>query len=340
MIQHPVLFLTQRGLRHQQAALEAAPPELEITMRRDPPRSEILQLLPSMEVLISERVGVIDAELIAAGRNLRLIQRLGAQTWDIDLDAARRAGIPVCYWPVWTCVLVSEHVLLQILGLEKRLRELMHVAAQAADWGHAPRRTDEDTFAYNWSNRQNIGSLWRRTVGILGFGEIGAEVARRLRGFQCTVLYHKRQPLPARAEAELGLTYAARDELIRRSDVVCSLLPYFPETDLSINAEFFQAMPLGALFVHCGSGAVVDETALIEALRSGHLGGAALDTYTYEPLRPAEPLLELARDPLQNLILTPHVAAGATADLREARVADFTNVKAVFEGGELQYRLA
>jgi len=336
---HPVLFVTQRGLRHQQAALEAAPPEIEITMRRDPPRQEILELLPGMEALISERAGVIDGEMIAAGQHLRLIQRLGAQTWDIDLAAARAAQIPVCYWPVRTCVLVSEHMLMQTLGLLKRVRELMTIAKAGADWGQPPRRCDEDYFAYNWSNRQNTGTLWRQTVGILGFGEIGTELARRLRGFQCSVLYNKRQRLPAAAEAELGLTYASPTELVSGSDVVFSLLPYFPETDQSLNAGFFQSMRPGALFVHCGAGAVVDEIALIEALQAGHLGGAALDTYTYEPLRPDDPLLAVARDPLQNLILTPHVAAGATAAVRNARTEDFTNIRAVFGGGELEYRL-
>ena len=296
-------------------------------------------MLPGMEVLISERAGEIDDEIIAAGRNLRLIQRLGAQTWDIDLAAARAAGIPVCYWPVRTVVMVSEHMLMQTLGLLKRVRELMQVTAEAGDWGQTPRRCDEDTFAYNWSGRQTTGSLSRRTVGILGFGEIGTELARRLKGFQCAVLYHKRRRLPLPAEVELGLTYVTQDELIGRSDVVCSLLPYFPETDQSLNAAFFNAMRPGAVFVHCGAGAVVDEPALIEALRAGHLGGAALDTYTYEPLRPDDPLLALARDPTQNLILTPHVAAGATAAAHDARTEEFTNVRAVFEGGELQYRL-
>lgn len=320
-------------------ALEAAPPELEIVMRRDPAREEILALLPTVEALISERSGALDAEIIGAGKHLRLIQRLGSQTWDIDLAAARAANIPVCYWPVGTVVRVAEHMLMQTLGLLKRVRELMLVAEQAADWGQPPRRCDEDHFAYNWSRRQNSGALWRQTVGIVGFGEIGTELARRLKGFECAVLYHKRQRLPVSAEAELGLTYAAQAELAARSQVVCSLLPYFPETDQAIDADFFQAMQPGAMFVHCGAGAVVDENALIEGLRSGHLGGAALDTYTYEPIRPDDPLLALARDPTQNLILTPHVAAGATAAARGSRAEDYTNVRAVFSGGELQYRL-
>jgi len=339
MTRHRVLFLTRRGQRHQQAALEAAPPELEITLRRDPPRDEVLRLLPEMEVLIIERVGIVDAGMIAAGRNLRLIQRLGSQTWDIDLDAARRAGLPVCYQPVQTCVMVAEHMLLQMLGLAKRARELMSVAEAAGDWGQTPRRCDEDYFAYNWSGRKNLGQLWHSTVGLLGFGEIGVELARRLKGFECAALYHKRHRLPAQAEADFNLTYVTQEELMRRSDFVCSLLPYFPETDLSLNAAFFTGLKPGALFVHCGAGAVVDEAALIEALRSGHLAGAALDTYTYEPIRPDEPLLALARDPMMNLMLTPHVAAGASAAERNARADDYTNLRALFSGGELQYRL-
>jgi phosphoglycerate dehydrogenase-like enzyme len=340
MTRHPVLFLTQRGQRHQQAALDAAPPELDITIRRDPPREEILRLLPEMEVLITERVGVVDAELIAAGCNLRLIQRLGAQTWDIDLDAARQAGIPVCYQPVRTCVLVAEHMLLQMLAVSKRARELMNVAETAGDWGQPPRRCDEDYFAYNWSGRKNLGQLWRSTVGILGFGEIGVELARRLKGFECTVLYHKRRRLPAGAEADFNLTYVAQDELTRRSDIVCSLLPYFAETDMALNAAFFAALKPGAVFVHCGAGAVVDEAALMESLHSGHLAGAALDTYTYEPIRAHEPLLALARDPMQNLILTPHVAAGAIPDTGKLRAGDYVNIMARLAGRELRYQVA
>jgi len=339
MPKHKTLFVTQRGQRHQQAALDAAPPELEIVMRRTTDKQELLELLPEMEFFVSERAGMIDAEVIAAGRNLRLIQRLGSQVWDIDAGAARRAGIPVCYWPVRTCVLVAEHMIMQMIGLARRLREMMKITAEAGDWGQTPERGDEDHFAYNWSGRQNIGALWRNNVGILGFGEIGVELARRLKGFECSVLYYKRQRLPLQAEAELNLAYASRDELLRQSDFVCSLLPYSAETDQSLDAAFFAALKRGAFFAHCGSGAVVDQAALVDALKSGHLAGAALDTYTWEPLRPDDPLLELARDPMQNLILTPHIGSGTLAAYRNQRAEDYTNLLAVLRGGELQYRL-
>jgi len=334
---HPTLFLTSRGERHQQEALAAAPRELDITLRRDPSRDEILRLVPQMEFLISERTGVIDAEVIAAARNLKLIQRLGSQTWDIDLDAARRGGIAVCYLPVATCQLVAEHIVLQLLTTAKRARELMQVVVDAGNWG-TPQRCTEDYFAYNWSQRENISGLRQSTVGILGFGEIGAEVARRLRAFDCAVLYNKRHRLPAHAEADLEITYATQADLLAQSDFVCSLLPLFPETEQSVNRSFFETMKRGAIFAHCGAGAIVDETALLDALRSGHLAGAALDGYTYEPLPPDHPLLAVARDPMQNLMLTPHIAAGTLTVQR--RAGDYANIVALLEGKPLKYQLA
>lgn len=337
-MKHPTLFLTLRGEYHQQNALSAAPREIDITMRRDPPREEILRLLPQMEFLISERTGVIDAEMIAAGRHLKLIQRLGSQTWDIDLDAARRANIPVCYLPVRTCAMVAEHMVLQMLMTAKRARELMQVVATAGDWG-TPRLCDEDYFAYNWSQRENIRSVTESTVGILGFGEIGIELARRLRAFDCLVLYVKRQRLPERAERDLQIEFVTRDDLLRRSDFICSLLPLSPETAQSIDAGFFAKLKRGAIFVHCGAGGVVNENALRDALRTGHLGGAALDTYTYEPMRSDDPLLALARDPQVNLILTPHVGAGVVEDPSIRRAGDYRNVIALLAGKPLQYRL-
>jgi phosphoglycerate dehydrogenase-like enzyme len=336
---HKTVFLTQRGLRHQQSALKAAPPELDVDIRRSPARDELLALLAEAEFLISERSGTIDAELIAAAPNLRLIQRLGIQTWDIDLTAARAAGVAVCCLPIQGCVMVAEHMLLQILGVLKRVRESMKITAAADDWGITPHRSDEDHFSYNWSKRGGIGVLSGSVLGILGFGEIGLELAIRLHDFDCRLLYHKRNRLPAHVEKRYGLHYSTPDEIAAQSDVVCSLLP-FQGLVAPLNAAFFAQMKRGSYLVHCGSGAVVDEPAMISALRSGHLAGAALDTYTYEPLRPDDPLLEPARDPMSNLILTPHVAAGGITAERRARIQNYDNILAMLSGQPLQYQIA
>ena len=217
--------------------------------------------------------------------------------------------MPVCYWPITGCVMVAEQMMLQMLGLLKRLRDGMQVTTAAADWGIETHRGDEDHFAYNWSRRGGIGKLTGATVGILGFGEIGLELVEQLQGFHCTVLYHKRTRLPAAVEEQLHIEYASPDAIAERSDIVCSLLPYQGPKE-PLDAAYFARMQPGSILVHCGSGAVVDEAAMLDALRSGHLAGAALDTYTYEPLRPQDPLVVAVQDPALNLILTPHTAAG------------------------------
>jgi phosphoglycerate dehydrogenase-like enzyme len=338
---HSVLFLTDRGLRHQQEVLGSAPPELAVTIMRRPPKEEVLRFLPEVEFLISERAGVVDADMIAAGRNLRLIQRLGSLTYDIDLESARDAGVPVAAWPVQTAIMVAEHMILQMLALAKHLNEVAAIANEAGDWGQPSRRTDEDTFAYDWSKRKGIRSLYRQTMGILGFGEIGAELARRLRGFApARILYHKRTRLPEHTEQELGIAYAPREQVVAESDYLCMLLPYYPETDTLLDARLLSTMKQGSFLVSCGSGSVIDEAALAEAVRAGRLAGAALDTFEWEPIRPDNPLCPLACEPALNVLLTPHTAAGSSGDAAgdqavsrtKAREGDYTNLMRVLRG--------
>lgn len=305
------LFVTERGQRHQRAALEAAPRELDVVMLCRPAPDELRSHLAEAVFVISERVGVVGADVISAAPKLKLVLRLGSLTHDIDLDAARAAGVAVSWWPQAGAIAVAEHVMMQILALIKRLREAEAVALAADDWGPS-RRTDSDTFAYNWSHRNDIGSLRGKTVGILGFGEIGVELARRLAGWECTVLYHRRRRFPPRVEQQLKIVYAERDSLLAESDIVANLLPYSRDGDQSLGAAQFVAMKHGALFVSCGSGSVVDEAALADGIRAGHLGGVALDTFEWEPLKPDNPLRQLANEgPHWNVVLTPHIAGGA-----------------------------
>lgn len=333
------LFITHRGERHQQDALGAAPDYLDVTMLRSPTKEEIIATLPGKDFLITERSGEIDADIIAAGSNLRLIQRLGSQTYDIDLKAAKKSGIPVCYLPVRSCIMVAEHMVLQILALAKRLREVMDLTEKADDFGKPPQLCDEDYFAYNWTGRENLLGLWESTVGILGFGEIGTELARRLQGYGCHILYNKRNRLPEEAEQELHIEYATQEELLQKSDFLCMLLPYFPETALSLNAEFFSRMKPGSCFVSCGGSGVVDDQALANALASGHLYGAAVDTFVYEPIAKDSPFLPIAREPQTNLVLTPHTAAGSASASSKSRTGDYINIERSVAGKNLVGRL-
>jgi phosphoglycerate dehydrogenase-like enzyme len=338
MKRYKVVFTTERSYRHQQAALKAAPDNLEITMLRQPDKAALLAYLAETEYFISERAGKIDAAMIHAAPHLKLILRLGSLVYDIDVETARAAGVAVCYWPVASVIYVAEHLVWQMLVLSKRLREAEAIAlAASTEWGES-KRTNEDTFAYNWSGRQEVGGLWQKTIGIIGFGEIGAELARRLKGWGCTVLYNKRRRLPEVVEAELGVSYVTADTLFRQSDYVANLLPYFPATDLMINAGIFATMKDGASLVSCGSGSVIDEAALAEAIKSGKLGGAALDSYEWEPIKADNPLVALAKTGY-NVLLTPHIAAGNTAATAKERQGDYTNITNHIQGKPLLYRV-
>jgi lactate dehydrogenase-like 2-hydroxyacid dehydrogenase len=178
-------------------------------------------------------------------------------------------------------------------------------------------------------------------VGIIGFGEIGVEVARRLANWGCTIYYHKRRRLPAAVESELGLTFVDADTLYAESDYVVNLLPYFASTDRLLGADVFAWMKEGAFLVSCGSGSVIDEAALAVAIQAGKLGGAALDTFEWEPIRADNPLIALAQAGY-NVLLTPHTAAG-TADgrnVQELRGQDYANVMNDLGKRPLRYRVA
>jgi phosphoglycerate dehydrogenase-like enzyme len=335
-----VVFTTDRGDWHQQTAIAAAPENLAITMLRTPDKAALIEAIQDAEFLISERFGIINAEIIQSAPKLKLIQRLGSLVYDIDLEAAAKAGVVVCYQPVGGVILVAEHLVMQILAVSKKLREVEAVALAASpDWGES-HRTDEDTFAYNWSGRLGVGQIWQRTIGIIGFGEIGVEFARRMKGWSCTILYNKRLRLPERVEVDLGLTYVPQDELFARSEVLVNLLPFIPGTDMLLNAAVFEQMKPRAYLVSCGSGSTIDEAALAEAVRSGKLSGAALDTFEYEPILANNPLIAAAKEGF-NILLSPHTAAG-TADHHGQtpdRAGDYTNITNFLMDKSLVYQV-
>ncbi len=307
-------------------------------MRRFPTRDEIISLMPQTDVIITERAGVIDRGIIEAGQRLKLIQRIGSLHYDIDIVAAKECGVAVASLPIYGVIAVAEQMMMEIMAVLRRvfpLQQTVHrdpesfTMSTPLNVGDVPteipfksRRTTEDVFAFNWSRENRVRMLYGKTVGILGFGEIGAELARRLANWNCKVLYSKRIRLPQLTEQELGITYSGQEELLRESDIVVCLLPYFAETDQWLNAARIATMKRGAILCEAGSGSVVDEYAVADALRSGQLGGAAFDTYEWEPIKQDNPLLALANsDPSINLVLTPHI--GSCGDVSNAGFAEF-----------------
>jgi len=333
------LFLTNRAPRHQKIAMQAAPDFLDMTMLEAPSRESILASISDVEVLISERSGVIDRELVEAGRKLRLIQRLGRFTHDIDVDAVEQAGVALCSSPLLVSTLVSEHVVMQILALAKTYRESAHVMLQPGDWPE-PKKCDENYFAYNWTGRTGMRALADCTIGIVGLGEIGADLARRLQGFGCEVLYYKRNRLPEAVETDLSVSYADLDTIRARSDFLCLLTPHGPGAGESIDRSYIAKMKQGAFIVSTGASTVLNERDVAEAVLDGRLAGAATDGFVYEPTPPDSPLLRLVREhPQANVILSPHIAGGVASNDVAARAREFENIRRLKDGRPLLHRL-
>ncbi len=305
-----ILYLCPLGKQQREWRQAAAPEECTVYILRngEVSRGDLLAQIADADALITERTGVIDRELIAAGNQLKIIQRVGSLVYDIDLQAARDHSIPVCAQPMVGVIAVAEHLMMQMLMLLRAGMPLQETVRQApASFNMTSRRTTEDVFAFNWSATKRVGLLRDKTVGILGFGEIGVELSRLLQPWRTRTLYAKRQRYPESVERELSITYRSPDALIAESDIVVSLLPYSEEMDLWLNAQRIASMKRGAYLCHAGSGSVIDESAVANAIRSGQLAGCALDTYEWEPVPVDNALLALTREaPAANIFLTPH----------------------------------
>jgi phosphoglycerate dehydrogenase-like enzyme len=189
------------------------------------------------------------------------------------------------------------------------------------------------TAAGGWPKNEvwkNSVLLSGKTVGILGLGAIGKGVAKRLRGFDCTILYHNRNPLPESEEQALGVSYRSLDALLAESDVLSLNCPLTPETKGLIDSRALGRMKRGALLVNVARGGVVVEPDLVAALRDGHLAGAAVDVFDQEPPPTDHPLLHM-----QNVIVTPHTASTAYENSRRSVGHWLGNILRVATGEEI-----
>jgi phosphoglycerate dehydrogenase-like enzyme len=215
---------------------------------------------------------------------LRLIATCSIGTDMVDLDAARECGIVVCNQPGDTAPVVAEHM----FGL------MFAVAKRAAFYTSELR-------AGRWTKIDNV-MLQGKTLGVIGTGATGSEMARLARAIGMRVVAWTFNPSPARAE-RLGVEYVELDELLRVSDVVSAHVKLTDDSRHMLGEREFGLMKPGALFLNGARGAVADTSALVAALNSGHLGGAGVDVYETEPLPADDPLLAC-----EQIVLTTHCA--------------------------------
>lgn len=251
---------------------------------------------------------------LAAARRLKLFQMLSAGYDWLDLEAFRRAGIPVAANAGRNAVSTAEHTLLLMLAMLKHLPR-HHNAVCAGQW---------PAMAHAAELRELSGKM----VGLIGYGQIGRAVARRLQAFDARVIYHTRTLVDTAATDGLSpRAWVSLAELLSTADIISLHLPLTPQTRGMIGATELAAMRQGSYLVNTARGALVDEEALVQALCIGHLAGAALDVFEHEPLPLASRLAQSDR-----VVLTPHIG-GVTLDAWRARLAlAFENIQRVESG--------
>jgi phosphoglycerate dehydrogenase-like enzyme len=255
----------------------------------------------------------LPAAAFAAASRLRLVQHQGVGYNKTDVAAAAAHGIPVAICPAGTSIGVAEHVFLLILALYKRLRE-------------ADRSMREGNF-YQWELRAGSFEMHGKTMAILGLGRIGREVAKRARAFGLRLLYTDLQRAPAGLERQIGAAFVPFEECLAQSDILSLHLPLTPATHHLISRQELRRMKSSAVLINTARGPLVDEAALVEALQSRWIAGAGLDVYETEPPPKDHPLFHL-----ENVILTPHIAAGTLDALVAKMDACFENMQRVARG--------
>jgi phosphoglycerate dehydrogenase-like enzyme len=258
----------------------------------------------------------VTAGIIGAAPRIRLFHKWGVGVDNIDMAACRARGIRIARTTGSNAVPVAEYTVGLMIALGRRIPQA-HASTRAGGWEK------------NEVWRHSI-LLSGKTVGIVGLGAIGKGVARRLSGFDCRVLYHNRNRLPAEQEAALGVEYRGLDALLAESDVVSLNCPLTPETKGMIDAAALARMKRGALLVNVARGGVVVEADLAASLREGHLAGAAVDVFEQEPPPRDHPLLSL-----DNVIVTPHTASTARENSRRSIGHWLGNMRRVARGEEI-----
>jgi len=310
------VFITRAIPGNAVAQLEAAGHTVEVWPGELPPPPEALAAaLARSDAVMTMVVDRITPAMLAAAPRLRIVANMAVGYDNVDPAAAAEAGVWVTNTPGVLAETTADLAFALLLAAARRVVE-----------------ADRDTRAggwKTWSPTAFLGTdLFGATLGIVGLGEIGEAVARRARGFRMRILYHSRTRKPA-LEADLGLEFRDLHSLLADSDFVSLHTPLTPQTRHLLGPAAFAAMKPGAILVNTARGGIVDQDALVEALRSGSLGGAALDVTDPEPLPLSHPLYSFP-----NVIITPHIGSASRAT--RARMAEMAaaNILAVLAGSE------
>jgi D-3-phosphoglycerate dehydrogenase / 2-oxoglutarate reductase len=264
-------------------------PRIELTIRLGLPIAELHQLIGDFDAIITRSGTRVDAALIDHARNLKIIARAGVGIDNVDVEYASKKGIIVVNAPFGNTNSAAEHTMALLLTICRKVT-VANDCLKRGEWKRAPFTGYE---------------LKGRTMGVIGLGKVGGRVALRAKAFEMEVLACDPYIAEKRAE-DLGVRLAPLEDIIRFADVITVHTPLNEETTDLLRAEHFQGMKDGVLIVNCARGGIINEEAMVDALESGKVAGAAFDVFSDEPPL-SETLKKLIGHP--HMVVTPHLGA-------------------------------
>jgi len=289
--------LDQEAIEELQAV-----PGFEVTVKTGLNEADLVKIIPDFEVVVVRSATKITRPIIEAGQNLKLIVRAGIGLDTIDVKAAKEKGVEVANTPSATSISVAEHVIGLMLGAVRH---------------HGPANLSMKQ--HKWEKKLFTGTeVYGKTLGIIGFGRIGLEVARRALALGMNILAYDVIPI----KTDLAVKQVSLDELLSQADIITLHVPKTPEPILG--AKEFERMKKGVVIVNAARGGVVDEKALLEALNSGQVKAAALDVFSQEPPQDFS-LIDHPR-----VTATPHLGAATEEGQKRAGLEVVRIVKEKF----------
>ena len=310
-----VAYFTGVGARAD-VMLDNAPDNVEVTVvDRTLPAAEQIQLCRDADAIISSEV---TTEVLRQCPNLKLIQTLSAGYDRMDLETILEMGIPVANNGGANAISVSEQTLALMIGISRNLMAQWDTTTRQRQWRGSLYQTD-------------LSEVTDKTVGIVGMGRIGRQVAKRLTGFDTRTIYYDIEDIPEEVQQAVKAEPVGFDELLSTSDIVSLHVPLTRRTRGMMSDREFDLMKPSAFFINLCRGPVVDEAALYRALTEGKIAGAGLDVLEVEPTPAENPLFDL-----DNVIITPHMAGQSQETALRAAHFAYGNILRVLNGDEAE----
>ena len=284
------------------------------------PKRNLINKIKDMDGLICHPYDTIDKKVIKSAKNLKVISTFSVGFDHIDIDFAKSLGIKIGYTPEVLTNATAELTIGLILDVLRRISEGDRIIRN--------KKWNVIFGAYDYTGTEVSG----KTIGIIGMGRIGREVAKKANGLGMNVIYHNRKPVSKSIERKLKAKYVSESVLYKKSDVISLHVPYNKDTHHLMNSKIFKKMKKTSFLINTSRGKIVNEKQLVTALKTKEIQGAGMDVYESEPVHRDSLLLKL-----ENVVLAPHV--GSSTNETRRKMSDITVKNLVFalEGKKLLY---